>query len=208
MATLTIDEIFAHYYDSDHEHEQDHKPTKLVADEQDIKEWLDRGGLTDKIVVQKQKGANSMLKAMMIEPHSSDDEVNVDWKKAKQVKHMRRKNRLTEKKALYSKMALLHKLGMIKGPMLLFLQLELIKISKIILVLELERGFEARIPRVLCNRDLAPSFQYYDCISEITRVYSSEDLKFYEYNNMMVSTRRTFARSWSTRHLLKDKSKF
>ena len=54
MATLTIDEIFAHYYDSDHEHEQDNKPTKLVADEQDIKEWLESGGLPDaRNVVQK-----------------------------------------------------------------------------------------------------------------------------------------------------------
>lgn len=118
---------------------------------------------------------------------------------------MRRKRNLNLKKALYHKMILLVRLGMIKGPMLIFLLLEIIKVSKIILVLELERGFEARIPKMLCNRDLAPSFQYYDCVLEMARSYCSEATKFYEYNNMMVETRRDFARSWWTKHLLRDK---
>lgn len=121
---------------------------------------------------------------------------------------MRRKRTLNMKKALYNKMMLLVRLDMIKGPMLIFLLLEIIKVAKVILVLELERGIEARIPTLLCNRDLAPSFQYYDCILEIMRTYTADSLKFCQYNNEMVETRRNLSRNWFTKHLLKDNERY
>lgn len=206
----TIDEIFARYYDSDEEKEKFFKQEyKLIADEQDIIDWKQAGNLKNmNNIVKKQRKSANMLQALMIEPHSSDDEVNINWKKEKSVMHLRRKRTLNMKKALYNKMMLLVRLDMIKGPMLIFLMLEIIKVAKVILVLELERGIEARIPKLLCNRDLAPSFQYYDCILEIMRAYTADSLKFYGYNNEMVETRRSMSRNWFTKHLLKHDQSF
>jgi len=62
---------------------------------------------------------------------------------------------------------LLIKLRVLKGPLYIYALLECIKLSKSILILELELGKEAAIP-VELNLKLYPcSFQYYDCLIEV-----------------------------------------
>lgn len=41
-------------------------------------------------------------------------------------------------------------LGIIKGPMFIYVTLEIIRLSKSLLVLDLEKGREANIPFILC----------------------------------------------------------
>ena len=60
-------------------------------------------------------------------------------------------------------------LGILKGPMYVYVILEIIRLSKSLLILELEKGREASIPMILCQKNYPQSFQYYDALIDIIR---------------------------------------
>jgi len=64
-----------------------------------------------------------------------------------------------------------------KGPLLVYALLEAIKLSKQIIVLNLEQGRETLIPQELGQKHLPIHFQYYDCITEIVRSQISPEEK-------------------------------
>ena len=78
---------------------------------------------------------------------------------------------------------------LIRGPLFIYAVLEVIKLSKAILVLQLERGLEAPVPTALGQKHLPQSFQYYDCIMEVVRQHTHEDHKLVQYNDHIVSMR-------------------
>jgi len=62
---------------------------------------------------------------------------------------------------------LLVNLRVLKGPLYIYALLECVKLNKSILILELELGKEAAIPKEF-NIKLYPCcFQYYDCLNEV-----------------------------------------
>lgn len=70
---------------------------------------------------------------------------------------------------------LLVKLRVLKGPIYIYALLECIKLSKSILILELELGKEAAIPYEFNIKQYPCCFQYYDCLIEvISRNFSQE----------------------------------
>lgn len=105
----------------------------------------------------------------MIDKDKNYDDVTLRWKKELKVLQMRKRMVRTEKEASLQKLQLLLKLRLIKGPLYIYAMLEVIKLSKAVLVLELERGMESPVPMPLGQKHLPRSFQYYDCIMEIVR---------------------------------------
>lgn len=70
---------------------------------------------------------------------------------------------------------LLVKLKVLKGPIYIYALLECIKLSKSILILELELGKEAVIPMEFTIKQYPCSFQYYDCLIEVISKGFSQD---------------------------------
>lgn len=64
---------------------------------------------------------------------------------------------------------LLVKLRVLKGPMFVFALLECIKLSKAMLILDLEMGREVVIPDEYNIKHYPFTFQYYDCLIEILK---------------------------------------
>ena len=77
-----------------------------------------------------------------------------------QIKHQQFKRRYhrSEQRSLYSKIMLLVKLRVLKGPIYIYALLECIKLAKSILTLELEMGREAVIPNEFNIKHLPCSF--------------------------------------------------
>ena len=83
------------------------------------------------------------------EANEKDDDVTTKWKAERKVMQLRKRMIRTEKEATLNKLKMLLSLRLIKGPLFIYAMLEVIKLSKSILVLQLERGMEASVPMAL-----------------------------------------------------------
>ena len=97
---------------------------------------------------------------------------------SKQIKNLEKsKNRLLNKiqfqiatkKMQLNRISLLIRLRIVEGPMFVHSLLEVIRLNKHILSLQLEQGIEIPIPKQLDLKHLPLSFQYYDCILGMVR---------------------------------------
>ena len=102
----------------------------------------------------------------------------------------RKRIQLTDQKCQLNKMMLLIRLRLVSGPLFVYVLLECIKVSKQILIIELETGKEAIIPRNLGLKHLPQTFQYYDSILETCRKNFSTDQKYFILNSRPLNLSR------------------
>ena len=76
-----------------------------------------------------------------------------------------------------NKVSLMIRLRILEGPLFIHSLLEVIRLNKHILTLQLEQGIEIAIPKQLDLKHLPLSFQYYDCILGMVRNRISCDQK-------------------------------
>ena len=144
-----VDELFENYYESNKKRKFSLVPEYVKS--QSIMGTVDK-----------------MNKKQRNKSHQLNDEFENVIKDQKKERFRRRIVR-EEKKGLLNRLQLIIRLRIIEGPLIIVAMLEVIKIQKNILVLNLEQGQETLIPPELGQKHLPLSFQYYDSIFEIIR---------------------------------------
>lgn len=91
-------------------------------------------------------------------------------------------------------------IGVFFGPQMLAAKLEVIKLEKILLVLDLEQGNELKVPFTLSQKNLPQSFRYYDPIGKITQTLCSEEKR--EFLSMQINLIRFFDKEFELLKIL------
>jgi hypothetical protein len=149
LAKDGIDDLFEEHYESDDGLE---KKTQL-GDE-----------LYVKAEAGSQDGGNQRKQAA---PDNEKDKEMKQFLNARSKFLFKKKIKKTEKKQFYSRIQLLIKLRVMKGPLFVHCLLEGIRLSKEIFLAELEMGREVVIPQELNIKEMPFCFQYYDGVLEI-----------------------------------------
>jgi hypothetical protein len=82
-------------------------------------------------------------------------------------KYLRYKYMVNNAVKQFQKLQVLMSMGCIKGEMYILVMIEIIRLSKIIFVQQIEQGLAVFIPKKISQDDLSLSFRYYDPVLRI-----------------------------------------
>jgi hypothetical protein len=134
-----------------------------------VKNKLDKDFRTKELDFGKLNDEMARVKNMMDKNKCSDVFYDLEKTIAKKdvTKYLRYKYMVNNAVKQFQKLQVLMSMGCIKGEMYILVMIEIIRLSKIIFVQQIEQGLAVFIPKKISQDDLSLSFRYYDPVLRI-----------------------------------------